>query len=205
MSWPGSLAKWQNPNGSAPPGGGRLQPGGARRVAGVRNHPGGGRRDGGRPGEALGAAAQAVVDQELLDGRLAHLVAAVGEPIGVLAAADRRLGYRQGEQFVHHVGWGGVRELGLAAFLGLQRLEAVGVGPVLPFVVAGAGDTHLAACLGDVPEFDSECQQAGAPVVDDLVWGHGGGSFGSVRGTTGSTTVPSKWGTRNLNPRTGSP
>src|SRR3954454_13716999 len=28
---------------------------------------------------------------------------------------------------------------------------------------------------------------------------------GSVRGTTGSTTVPSKWGTRNLHPRTGRP
>src|SRR6478672_3468552 len=30
------------------------------------------------------------------------------------------------------------------------------------------------------------------------------GSFGSVEGTTGSTTVPTKWWTCHLNPRTGS-
>ena len=63
------------------------------------------------PGDALGSAAQPVVDEQLLHRRLADPVAAFGEPVGVLAAAERRLDHGQRQQVLDDVGRGGVGKL----------------------------------------------------------------------------------------------
>jgi hypothetical protein len=71
-------------------------------------------------GVRSGPAAETVIDEVLLHGRRADLVAAFREPIGVLAATRCRLDHGQGPQVFHDVGRGGVRKLRRSAGLGIN-------------------------------------------------------------------------------------
>ena len=79
---------------------------------------------------------------------------------------------------------------GVRRALGIQRVEAVAVGHVLPLVVAGPGDAEDPAGLGHVPGSLGVVQHGDAPLVDDLCWGHGDGLLGSLVGTTESIAGP---------------
>jgi hypothetical protein len=93
-------------------------------------------------GDALGPAAEAVVDEELLDRRLAHDIAPVCEAVAELAAAQRRFGHRQGEKLMQHVGRCRVWQLWPSLGLGHQRLKTVGACQGPPLVERLAGDAE---------------------------------------------------------------
>ena len=82
--------------------------------------------------------------------------------------------------------WGARRSLGINA------VEPVAVGHLLPLVVAGPRDAEDPAGLGHVARSGGMVQHGEAPLVDDLCWGHGDGLLGSLVGTTESIAGPLK-------------
>jgi hypothetical protein len=136
-----------------------------------------------RPPEPVG-------HQVPLHGGRGDGVAPVPEPIGVLAAPDGRLHHGQGEQLGHHVGGGGVGQLGRPPGLRHQRLESVALGQGLPLVVAGAGHPEHSAGLGHISGFSGQIQQTDTSLIDDLCWGHGDGLLVSLVGNKASIAGP---------------
>jgi hypothetical protein len=86
---------------------------------------GGGRGQLGQRGHPLGAAAESVADQQLLDTRRRQAHPTVGEVVDQLAGAQGRPGDRLGQYRLDLVGWGGGRHHRWPAPLGQQRGQAV--------------------------------------------------------------------------------
>jgi hypothetical protein len=87
-----------------------------------------------------------VVDEMLLHRGLADRVMAISETVGVLTAAEGRLQHGQRQQLFEDMGRGGVGQLRRPSLFRHQGGKAVAGDDRSPFVVAGAGDAHLAAC-----------------------------------------------------------
>ena len=141
----------------------------------VGDEPGAGRGDGRSPGHPGLTPAQPVVVEQLLHRRLGDDEAPLTQAVGVLATADGGLGHRDGEQLVEDVGGRGVGQLGAAADLGQQGLEAVALGHRAPLIEPGAGDAEGPAAQRHVAGLGRVFQHAQASLVDDLVSGHGDG------------------------------
>jgi hypothetical protein len=101
---------------------------------------GGGRGELGQRRDPLGAAAESVADQQLLDTRRRQAHPADGEVIDELAGAQGRPGDRLGQYRLDLVGWGGGRHDRRAAPLGQQRGQAVALGAACPPIVGRARD-----------------------------------------------------------------
>jgi hypothetical protein len=89
-----------------------------------------------------------------------------------------------------------------APILRHQPLHPVLVHDPAPLVVTGAGESHLPARRRQDAQLLGKSKQTDTPVIDDLCWGHGGGSLfcGRNHRAHRHTAVPTKWWTCNLNP-----
>ena len=146
-----------------------------RAVLGVAGQDaGGGRGELRQRRDPLGAAAEPVADQQLLDPRWRQAHPTVGEVVDELAGAQRRPGDRLGQHRLDLLRWGGGRHHRRPAPLGQQRGQPVPLGAAGPAVVGGARDPEGAAGLGHAG-LPGPVQNPDTPVVDDRCWGHGGG------------------------------
>ena len=127
------------------------------------------------PGDALVSPTHLMVDQQLLHRRLGHHIAAIREPISELTATQGGLGHRDGQQLVQNMGRGRVRQLRPAPSLGHERLEPVALSDAAPLIERLARDPERPARRGHVAGLGRVLQHAHAPLVDDLVMGHGDG------------------------------
>jgi hypothetical protein len=107
--------------------------------------PGGCRGQLGQGSDPLGAAAEPVATQELVDPRRRQTHPTIGEVADQLAGAQGRPGDRLSEHCLDLVGWGGGRHHRWPAALGQQRGQPVALGATGPAVGGRAGDPEGAA------------------------------------------------------------
>jgi hypothetical protein len=161
-----------------------------------------GRRGGelGEGGQALGAPAEPMPAEDLLDAGGRQPDPALGHVVDQTPSADGGAGHGLGQHHLDLVGWGRGRHHRRPSVLGQRRSQAIALGAAGPAVVGGGpGDAEGGAGLGHAGQ-TGPFQDLDTPVVDDLCWGHGGRLLRLFGRNQGSTTGPISSGTCNLIP-----
>jgi hypothetical protein len=168
-SWP---APTSGPGSSSLAGvpGGQAEPEGSLLPGRLGHETDGHHGDGRDPGHPLGPPPEPMGHEVSLHRRGGDGLTEITQAVGVLATPDGRLDHGQGEEVGHHVGGGGVGQLGRQSGLGHQGLEAVTLSQRLPLVEAGAGHSQRPTGLGHIAGFSGQIKQTDASLIDDLCW-----------------------------------